>query len=208
MLYLQLVHYFQEPKHSRRRALDILRAKVQLLKDMGYIHQDRLTPKGLFASRIHGYELLLSELYADGTLEQLSSLALGLLCTALVYEPRKKDEVPPLEKYVKRLKKTTDKVLAIIHCREHKARIKPLSKKGYFHLAPAMEAWLKGKDFGTMLKCTNVDEGEVVRYLRMSVQILREILDAPISEALREKLRGLIRSINRDVVDSEKQLRI
>jgi hypothetical protein len=42
----------------------------------------------------------------------------------------------------------------------------------------------------------------------MSIQILREMLDCPISSSpLRERLEKAIRLINRDIVDAEKQLR-
>jgi len=64
-----------------------------------------------------------------------------------------------------------------------------------------------GQTFGEALKQTEVDEGEVVRYFRMTVQILREILDGQISDSLKERAFRLICLINRDIVDSEKQLR-
>jgi superfamily II RNA helicase len=71
-----------------------------------------------------------------------------------------------------------------------------------------MEAWLRGTNFSKILEFTDTDEGEVVRYFRMSVQILREIRDSPISSyILKEKIKETIRVLNRDIVDAEKQLR-
>jgi superfamily II RNA helicase len=71
-----------------------------------------------------------------------------------------------------------------------------------------MEGWLRGTNFTKILQFTDTDEGEVVRYFRMSVQILREINDVKVaSQLLREKIRETIRVINRDIVDAEKQLR-
>ena len=70
-----------------------------------------------------------------------------------------------------------------------------------------MEEWLKDKRFDEILEYTQADEGEIVRYFRMSIQILREILNAPISDSLHKKIRTAIAKINRDVVDAEKQLR-
>jgi superfamily II RNA helicase len=71
-----------------------------------------------------------------------------------------------------------------------------------------MEAWLRGTNFAKVVQLTDTDEGEVIRYFRMSVQILREINDSRISShILREKIRETIRVINRDIVDAEKQLR-
>ena len=53
------------------------------------------------------------------------------------------------------------------------------------------------------------DEGEMVRYLRMVVQLLRELRNAPhASEKLHALAAHALPKINRDVVDAEKQLRV
>ena len=71
-----------------------------------------------------------------------------------------------------------------------------------------MEAWLRGTSFDKTLRFTDCDEGEVVRYFRMSVQVLREIASAPVASCLlKDKIKETIRVINRDIVDAEKQLR-
>jgi hypothetical protein len=41
----------------------------------------------------------------------------------------------------------------------------------------------------------------------MAIQVLREISDAPISPALKDRTRNSIHLINRGIVDAEKQLR-
>jgi len=41
----------------------------------------------------------------------------------------------------------------------------------------------------------------------MSIQILREIKDTPISPLLKDRVTNTIRLINRDIIDAEKQLR-
>jgi superfamily II RNA helicase len=72
-----------------------------------------------------------------------------------------------------------------------------------------MEGWLRGTNFNKILQFTDTDEGEVVRYFRMSVQVLRETSEAKISShILKEKIKETIRVINRDIVDAEKQLRV
>jgi len=71
-----------------------------------------------------------------------------------------------------------------------------------------MEAWLRGTTFDKILRLSDTDEGEVVRYFRMGVQVLREISDSKAaSYILKDKIKETIRVINRDVVDAEKQLR-
>ena len=71
-----------------------------------------------------------------------------------------------------------------------------------------MLAWLRGTSFDKILQFTDTDEGEVVRYFRMGVQVLREIKDARVvSQVLKERIKETIRVINRDIIDAEKQLR-
>ena len=75
--------------------------------------------------------------------------------------------------------------------------------------ARPIEAWTQGKDFDHICKLTNEDEGSLVRYIRMVIQLLREIANAPhASETLKAKARHARELIDRDVVDAEKQLRV
>jgi superfamily II RNA helicase len=200
-------HYFQANKHSRKKALDLLYNKVRLLKDLGYIKNNDLTKKGVFASKIYGYELSLAELYERGILDNLSETELGLLCIGLVFEPRKISILPKLSRTARSLKNITDSVLDNIEKFERKLKIRPFSKRYYFHLSPCLEAWIRNENFDNILRYTDSDEGEIIRYFRMAVQILRELMDTPCSEEFKEKALRLIRIIYRDIIDAEKQLR-
>ena len=207
-IYPQSFHHYQVRPFLHRQALDLLRAKVDVLKVLGHIQNSTLTPKGLFASKVYGYELMFAELFVQGVLERLPEMELAILAVAMVYEPRKGTRKPALNKQVKDLESLTRKIKRTIYKIEDKARLKDLSKRCYFHLTPAIVAWMRGEDFGQILRYVDADEGEIVRFFRMSIQILREILEAPISPQLRERIYKIIRTINRDVIDSEKQLRI
>jgi len=200
-------HYFQANKHSRKNALDLLYNKVGLLKDLGYIKNNELTKKGDFASKIYGYELSLAELYEKGILENLSETELGILCLGLVFEPRKISVLPKLSRTAKSIKNITDTVLDNIEKSERKLKIRPFSKKYYYHLSPCLEAWLRNESFDNILRYTDSDEGEIIRYFRMGIQILRELMDTPCSAEFKEKALKLIHVINRDIIDAEKQLR-
>jgi len=202
------LHYFQSRKNEQKEALRIIQAKLNLLKDFGYIENNALTQKGKFAKTVYGYELILSELFAAGILEQLDEFGLGVVTAAAVFEPRKNQHMPNLSKANRHIKRICEEIFSQIKEWERKYRIYSFSKQPYFHLSGCMEAWLRGTSFDKILQFTDTDEGEVVRYFRMSVQILREINDAKVaSGALRERIKETIRVINRDVVDAEKQLR-
>ncbi len=200
-------HYFQANKHSRKKALDLLYNKVRLLKDLGYIKNNELTKKGDFASKIYGYELSLAELYEKGILENLSEIELGILCLGLVFEPRKTSILPKLSRTARSIKNITDTVLDNIEKSERKLKIRPFSKRYYYHLSPCLEAWLRNESFDNILRQTDSDEGEIIRYFRMAVQIMRELMDTPCSSEFKEKALKLIHIINRDIIDAEKQLR-
>ena len=207
-------HHFQptgslrEEKSSRReKALRHLRAKVSLLKQLGHIRKNQVTGKGIFAAKVYGYEMILSELFARGILEQLTVTELGILALAVVYEPRPRVTRPALDRQSKRLQNITNDILFPILKMEKKFSILPATKLCAFHLSKLLEGWMKGEDFNRVRQYSEADEGEVIRYLRMTIQVMREVLDAPVSGVLKDKLRQTIHKINRDVVDAEKQLR-
>jgi len=207
-IYPLSLHYFQSRKNEQQEALRLLESKLRLLKESGYIHGGTLTNKGQFAKSVYGYELILAELYEENILEQLDEFGLGIIAAAVVFEPRKNQHLPGLSKSARRIKNICEEIYAKIRHKEQRYRIYPFSKIPSFHLSGSMEAWLRGTQFDKILRFSDVDEGEVVRYFRMGVQILREINDAKVSsQVLREKVRETIRVINRDIVDAEKQLR-
>ncbi|MBU4346847.1 MAG: DEAD/DEAH box helicase [Candidatus Omnitrophica bacterium] len=207
-IYPLSLHYFQSRKHEQTEALRLIEAKLKLLKELSYIKNDSLTQKGQFAKTVYGYELILSELYDQNILEQLDEFGLGIITSAVVFEPRKNQHMPGLSKTTRKIKRAAEEIHAELKDKERKYRIYPLSKQPYFHLSSTMEAWLRGTRFDKILQYTDTDEGEVIRYFRMAIQILREINEAKVSsQALREKIRETMRVINRDIVDAEKQLR-
>ncbi|MCA9401547.1 MAG: hypothetical protein KC713_07955, partial [Candidatus Omnitrophica bacterium] len=200
-------HFHQEKKGSQKKAIRMLRDKVTLLKQLGHIRKNKLTEKGIFASHVFGYELILSELHELGVLDKLSMNKLALLIMSIVYEPRKGMRKPKLNHDSRSLSYLTEDVLRPINRLEKKLNLTPLTKACFFHLSEAMQGWLNGESFNEILEKTQVDEGEVVRYFRMCIQVMREMLEAPTNEELKSKMYKLMHKINRDVVDAEKQLR-
>ena len=207
-IYPYSLHHFQSHKNDQQEALRLIDAKLKLLKELGYIEDGKLTDKGRFAKTVYGYELILSELFSQGMLEQLDEFGLGIVACSAVFEPRKNQTQPHLSRNVAKLKRIADQIYKEIELKERKYRIYPLSKPLYFNLSSAIEGWLRGTRFDRVLQTTDTDEGEVVRYFRMSVQILREISDAGVaSDSLKDRIKETIRVLNRDIIDAEKQLR-
>lgn len=208
-IYPRSFHYFQSSKSSRRRGFESLENKLALLQEMGYFTETGLTPKGEFAASLFGYELLLSEMQAEGILDGLDEFGLAALLSGLVFEPRKADHPPHLSRTHEKLLRTAQHYAGVIHRHESKHRIRPYTKLPHFHLACAIEAWARGETFDRLARITPADDGEVVRYFRMVIQLLRELMNAPhASEKLCRTAESARKLLNRDVIDAERQLRI
>ena len=192
----------------QREALRLMESKLKLLKEFGHIENEKLTNKGRFAKAVYGYELLLSEFFAEGIFEQLDEFGLGILAVASVFEPRKIQRLAILPKDGRPLQRMCQDIFIKIRKKEIQYKIYPFSKAPHFNLAKPIEMWMRGEKFANILQFTDTDEGEVVRYFRMAIQILREMEDSPVSSyILKDRIKHTIRLINRDVVDAEKQLR-
>lgn len=207
-IYPLSLHYFQTRSHQQAEATRLMGAKLKLLKDAGCIDNGELTMKGQFAKAVYGYELLLAELYGQGVFEKLDEVSLGVIAVSAVFEPRKNQLFPSgLSKATVEVKKISEQMYFETRRKETRARIYPFSKMPYFHLAKAMEGWLNGMKFQKILALSDTDEGELIRYFRMAVQVLREIKDAPVSPDLKSRITRTLHYISRDVIDAEKQLR-
>ncbi|MFP4473700.1 MAG: DEAD/DEAH box helicase [Candidatus Omnitrophota bacterium] len=206
-IYPKSFHYFQTGKSRQKRAIGYMRARVDILKELGYISGEALTPQGDFAAQVYGYELVFGQLYAEGFLQALSPLDLGILAVSAVFEPRKGQTRPKLAPHVRRLQKVSDASLKPVHKLERITGVRPLTKKCFFHLAPMVEAWMKGADFHAVCGLTDTDEGTIIRHLRMGIQVLRQISSGIDQPELRHTIGDAMSRLNRDIVDSEKQLR-
>ncbi len=200
-------HFHQKDEFEKKQILQLLRRKIKLLKEMKYIIDNEISWKADLASKVYSFELQIGELFEKGILEELDEETLFITITSLVYEPRKGEKKPKLSKRVKRIKRELDRFMKDIHRREKSYRIYPLSKKFYFHIAEASRTWFEGTSFYKLTKFCSIDEGELVRYFRMSIQVLREMLSSKaIKDSFKQKIKSCIEKVKRDVVDAEKQL--
>jgi superfamily II RNA helicase len=208
-LFPQTFYYFQTTGQRREKGLALMERKLDLLKELGYLTDHSLTTKGEFAAWLYGYELLLTELHAHAALETLDAPALAVLLAAAVYESRPGVRLPKAHALSRRLEALCHEPLMRIHRAEQRFQIHPKSKAPHFQLAVAMEAWFHGAAFSRLSRLCEVDDGEIVRYFRMTVQLLRQLIDTPAAETtLHRKAELALSRINRDVVDAEQQLRL
>lgn len=206
-IYPQSFHFHQSKPWEKKQVVGLLKRKISLLKDMNYI-SDKLTNKATLAAKVYSFELAIGELFQAGFLDRLDEETLFVLSTALVYEPRKGQRRPKISQRTRELKKEVDRFMRQIHKKERKYHIFPISKNFYFYLAEPCKMWFDGATFTALAKACQIDEGEIVRYFRMSIQVLKEISSSPaISPNLKSRLISCLKKVNRDVIDAEKQLR-
>ncbi len=207
-IYPRSFHFFQSNRKGRLKGVAAIERKLALLRDMGYLAEDTLTQKGEFASWMYGYELALSEMLEDGYLDTLDAVKLSILLCALIFEPRKNQTYRALAPTMAAVEKKVLFYTRKIQAMELNHKVYPQIKNPHFHLTEALEAWLGGAGFHQLGRHTDVDEGEIIRYFRMVIQLLRQIKQAPqVTPRLRQTASSAIEKINRDLVDAEKQLR-
>ena len=90
------------------------------------------------------------------------------------------------------------------------ASIKSKTRVAAARLASRLwNAWAKGCTWGELEAHTGASDGDMVRFFRLALQLLKNTMYAlPKDDPLRDKLRGAAHRINRDVVDAERQLRL
>ena len=207
-IYPRSFHYFQSNKKGRRKGAEMIERKLGLLKELGHLEAEKLSAKGEFASWMYGYELLLSEMLEGGTLDNLTETQLSVFLSALVFEPRKNQFAEKLPPHLVSIEKKAQGYARKIGLKEQAHKVYPPTKPPYFHLGQAIEAWMAGCLFSELGRHTEVDEGEIIRYFRMVIQLLRQLKQAPqVSAKLRQTAQDAIKKIDRDLVDAEKQLR-
>ncbi|MBI4432300.1 MAG: DEAD/DEAH box helicase [Candidatus Omnitrophica bacterium] len=207
-IYPRSFHFFQSNRKGREKGVAAMERKLAILDELGYLADEGLTAKGEFASWMYGYELLLSEMLEEGLLDTLDDARLAVLLAAMVFEPRKTETAPKLPAHLQHLEKSAWRFLRKIHAKEAMHKVYPHTKIPHFHLAAAVENWVAGCAFRDLERYTAVDEGEIIRYLRMVVQLLRQLKQAPqVSPKLRQSATSALHKINRDLVDAERQLR-
>ncbi|MBI4651230.1 DEAD/DEAH box helicase [Candidatus Desantisbacteria bacterium] len=210
-IYSHSFHYFQSDKKDRAILIKQMKNKIGLLKLLQHIKDGILTPKGIFASQMYGYELPLAELFDRNYFEHMNEYDLSILVLSFVYEPRKnkmfKETEKMIPKHYKWIARMVIRENEKIRNMERRLNINPICKEVYFKLSPLIEAWMKGEEFEKIMKHTEEDEGEIVRYFRMTMQILKEIQSSVISPDLQTKAERAIKLINRGVIDAEKQLK-
>jgi len=201
--------HYQEGRRERKSASPrnrIIAQRIRVLRAMGYIEGEEVTATGHLARMINGYEVQTTQLFRAGIFERASVLEMCAIFTALVYEARKMAEAD--ERGIRPEKECIGLVRAW-RKEEKRQGLRELTKRPDFALNAVVFAWAKGCAFEDLRRLTNVSEGDLVRALRMALQLMRQlgrVLDA--DDPLRGKLAEAAALLDRDVVDARRQLEL
>lgn len=192
--------------YSEQIHLEQFERKISFLKELGYLdNNNELTARGELASRIHGHEIAITEMFFTGMFEKYDVHDIACFITAVVYEKRRNDKVSVLD-MPRSIVKNVNSFANILEPFVRKERQYKFSTLETIEteMLPITYFWSKGYEFDDIMKLTNMEEGDVIRTLRRVIDMLRQILTA-VRElpATCEKIRNVIRLLKRSVVDPE-----
>lgn len=194
-------------KKKRAAAHAALASRVNVLRTAGYIDDDGLLPRGKIAQRINGYEIQAAELMFSGVLEQMNIHQLAATFTALIYEERRRSDGSDRDEGP--LMKAANKAVQRFRNIETAQGVLHPVKEPDWGIAAAVDCWSKGGSVEDLENMTRGDAGDVVRNLRMAIQMMRQVaMQVGKKESLAARLEEAIVAINRDVVDAKRQFEL
>ena len=194
-----------------RQMLYQVEAKLDLLFETGYLSSEGVTEKGRLALKISGYEIHLSELYFHGLLSQLDPIQLSILFSAIVREGKRDWRGQPRSSLSAKLRKKAHHIVGVFRRMEQYLGIQPPIKELDFSMAYATDLWARGYSLSQMDPLVDFAPGDIVRNLRRTIQVLRQMEKALEGEeradfVLLERVREAIHLLKRDMVDAEAQI--
>jgi superfamily II RNA helicase len=195
----------RQPRESR-----LIRMRLKVLKRLGYIEDGKLTAKGVFASKINGYEVQAAELLHYGLFHLADEYQLCVLMTAIVFEERRGNISSRLDNAViQEIKPLSEKKVSEFRRSEFENGLDDLTQDVNFGLSAPIYAWAKGAAFEDLRGLTNISDGDIVRNLRLTIQIMRNVRNALVGEPeIRRKFEKAMDMLNRDEVDAKRQLEL
>lgn len=178
-------------KHGER-ILKSFQNKVELLRRLEYLAGESLTPKGEFARRIYGHELILTELFTTTLAEQFTDFQIVLLCGALEYEEKR------TVSFRKAPSPAANALLDLFA--PYRDIHKYFRESSIRQIEPVLAAWFNGAPFERLLEFTTMPEGDIVRFMRRIIDVLQQVMHATDDPKMRDRISGCIAAIDRDIV--------
>jgi superfamily II RNA helicase len=186
-----------------------LAMRVQVLRDAGFLDDQGLLPRGKVAQRINGYEIQVAELLFSGVMEQMDMHQLACTFTALIHEDRRRPDARGHRKELGPLMQSANDAVRRFIAIETLQGIPHPIKEPDWSIAPAVDCWSRGGTVEDIERLAHSDAGDVVRTLRMAIQMMRQVrMQVGKKDQLGARLEEAIVAINRDEVDAKRQFEL
>ncbi|SPF42553.1 putative helicase [Candidatus Desulfosporosinus infrequens] len=164
--------------------------KKNHLRQIGYLREDELLPRGTCASHIYVQELLVTELIYSEVFPQLDDDQLNALLSSIDFEARKNDTFQRAVVFDSAPVKEISEYIQSV-CGQDAIRYDP-------RVAGITYAWSQGKTFVEVQSLCNLDEGDIISVFRRTIDLMRQMREAINDSALRTRLKACMEKIDRD----------
>ncbi|MBN2037788.1 MAG: DEAD/DEAH box helicase [Chitinispirillaceae bacterium] len=183
-----------------------IRNRIAFLQSAGFLDGMTLTEKGKLAAAVSGYEIQAAELYCSRSFDECTIQQLPVVLAAIVTEESRSRKAAMKPMSV-RLRFEAEKVIHRLRAKEIRHNIITPIREMDFSLAAPVYAWASGCSLAELL-AFGVPEGDLVRLLRMTIQLLRTLRDRVPDPVISERMHQALELVNRDVVDAQAQLEV
>jgi superfamily II RNA helicase len=183
-----------------------IRNRIAFLQSSGFLDGMTLTDKGRLAAAVSGYEIQAAELYYSRSLDDCTIQQLPVVLAALVTEESRSRKAA-LKPSSFRLHFEAEKVIHKLRTKEIRHHIDAPIREMDLSLAAPIYAWASGCSLRELL-AFGMPEGDLVRLLRMTIQLLRTLRDRVPDPLIAERMHQALELVNRDVVDAQVELEV
>ncbi|MSR45804.1 MAG: DEAD/DEAH box helicase [Planctomycetes bacterium] len=198
----------REQNEQKQRAA--IARRLQLLEEFGYLNGTELQQKGQFARKINGYELPAVELIDSGLFRALDDEQIAVVLSSIVFEERRSDLFKPIDpRLLGPLRADAIRIVDRVIERELALGIHPQTRSLDFAIAGVISAWWRGASFDDVSELTNASHGDLVRTLRLVIQLLKQMRKVyGHDRALAEQFERVHVGLSRDEIDAQRQLEL
>jgi len=183
-----------------------IRARIAFLQAAGFLNGTELTAKGRLAAAVNGYEIQTAELYYSRSFDECTPAQIAVVLAALVTEEDSRRGRAAHPSSI-RLHFQAEKVIHKLRRQEIRYGIDNPVREMDLRFAAPVFAWAQGCSLKE-LESFGVPEGDMVRLLRMTIQLLRTLRDRLDDPVIGERMDQALVLINRDVVDAQAELEV
>ena len=172
---------------------------VDVLKELDYVHGERLTESGSRLKRIFAErDLLVSEVIKNGLVSNLTAMEIPGLLSGLLYESRSEDrQLPRIPKSISESVREIAAIWGQISSLEATFGLETQSEPDY-SMAWSISRWASGSSISHVLRESDVTAGDFVRHVKQIIDLLGQLMEADPSHA--QKYRVALESIDRGLI--------